>query len=95
VFTICEAYLVSYFATKYNPLIVFSAVLMTCCVTVGLALYAWATDLTQKAGVIVVLIFAIIGFGIIYGIFDTDLYNDLYTFAGAIIFGLYMVYETD
>lgn len=43
VFTFCEAYLVSFTASVYDPSVVLTAAFMTAAIVTGLSVYAWNT----------------------------------------------------
>jgi hypothetical protein len=95
-FTMGEGYLVSLAVADYSHDTVYAAALMTCCVTIGLTVYAWTTkkDFTIYGGILFILIFALIGMGIASILTRNRLLYNFYSFLGVVFYGFYLIYDT-
>ena len=96
IFTICEAYLVSYVcAAVNNPKIVLAAAFMTTAIVLALTLYACVTktDFTVMGGLAFVLgaIFLILG---LFSYFFGPTIYLLYCGLGVLLFGFYLIIDT-
>lgn len=95
VFTICEAYTVSYIASKYEPATVALAAGLTCLITTGLSLYAafTKTDFTKCGAFLLVCLIALIGGGIVGIFFKNKIFHLVLSVIGVIVFGLYLIFD--
>jgi len=96
-FTLCEGFLLGVVASRYNTESVLIAVGITCGVTLALTIFAFQTkiDFTMMGGALfaVLIIFVIAGF-IMAFLPKTKWTVIAYGGAGALIFSLYIVYDT-
>ena len=96
VFTICEAYIVSYSCAMTDPKIVFMAAVMTLGITVALTLYAMTTkqDFTFMGGTLFVfgMVFFIVGIFLLFT--DNPVLHVIYSGIGVFLFGIYLIYDT-
>ena len=94
-FTLSEAYLVSIICARYDPATVMTAVFMTASIVVGLTLYAvfTKTDFTACGGVLLCVLIAFAFFGL-FSIFFGFYMRIVYCTFGVILFGIYLVYDT-
>lgn len=99
VFTLCESYMVSFACSSIDePKIVIMAAAMTLGMTLSLTIYACTTktDFTTCGSTLFIFASALMMFGIFMWIFSSwnrPLYI-LYTTCGVIIYGFYLVYDT-
>jgi FtsH-binding integral membrane protein len=95
VFTLCEAYTVSYIASKYDPETVALAAGLTCLIVTGLSLYAafTKTDFTKCGGILFVCLIALIGGSIMGFFFRNKIVRLVIAVAGVIIFGVYLIFD--
>ena len=100
IFTFCEGFLLGVIASRYDTDSVLIAVGITCGVTLALTLFAFQTkwDFTMCGGALmaVLIIFVLAGFLMMF--FPDSRGNKWavigYGSAGALIFSLYLVYDT-
>lgn len=99
-FTLCEAYLLGVVSSYYQTPSVFYAILMTLVVTLGLILYAvnTKTDFTGAGPYLLGVLLVFIVFGLVAGIAcgtgDCKVVNLVYSAIGALVFSVYIVYDT-
>lgn len=99
-FTLSEGYMIGVTSTYYSTSAVMMALIITIVVTIGLTLFACQTkyDFTGIGSYLFCALLSLIGFGFINAIFcgvDTcQILNTVYALAGALIFSLYIVYDT-
>lgn len=102
-FTICEGYMISYLCSyvfdKYGDdggFLVMMAATFTLAAVVGLTIYACKTksDFTTKGAVLFMACLSLFIFGIMSGVFYAKAVNLMYSVICAILFGLYIVYDT-
>ena len=99
IFTVCEAYMVSFACSSVDePNIVIMAAAMTLGMTLSLTIYAFTTksDFTTMGSTLFILASALLMFGIFMAVFSSwnqPLYI-LYTTLGVILYGYYLVYDT-
>ena len=95
-FTLGEAYIVSFIASQYNPKIVMIAALMTTGITSGLTAYAYKTktDFTVLGGIMVCVGLAFCLFGLAMIIFRSEILNLFYCTIGVILFSIYLVIDS-
>ena len=86
----------SFAVGEYNPSAVYAAALMTCCVTIGLTIYAWRTktDMTMYGGALWIVAFSLLGFGLCAGFTGNRILYDFYNLMGVIVYGFYLIYDT-
>ena len=96
IFTLCEAYTVSYICASVNsPKIVIAAAFMTAGVVLSLTLYAFTTetDFTVFGGLAFVLTAVFCLFGIFSFYFGPTM-NLIYCSIGVLLFGFYLIMDT-
>lgn len=99
IFTICEAYMVSFACSSVEePKIVIMAATMTLVMTLSLTVYAFTTktDFTMMGSTLFIVSTGLLMFGIFMWAFsdwNKPLYI-LYTALGVIVYGFYLVYDT-
>lgn len=95
-FTIATSYLVGTISATYETETVLLALVMTMGVTIGLTVYAFQTkrDFTMMGGFLFSLLFIFIIWGFLQIWYRGPIANTLYAGVGAIIFSLYIVYDT-
>lgn len=95
-FTLCEAYLISYCCAASDPKIVFMAAVLTMGITVSLTIYAMTTkeDFTYMGGMLFVfgMIFLLGGVFMIFS--DNPILHVVYAAIGVCFYGLYLIYDT-
>jgi len=96
IFTICEGVMLGIVGTTYEPKAVLTAVGITCVVVFALTLFAFQTKIDFTvcgAGLYVTLwVFVLFGFMMIF--FRDEVTNMIYASLGALIFCLYLVFDT-
>ena len=95
IFTLCEGYTLS-FVGFYDKGIILAATILTLAITIGLTVYAFTTDtdVTMQGGLFFILGSVFMGL-IIVGIFvKTRWYVILVSAFGTVLYGLYIVYDT-
>ncbi|XP_034102281.1 protein lifeguard 2 isoform X2 [Drosophila sulfurigaster albostrigata] len=95
-FTLAEAFLLGMIAGQYEAKEVMMAVGITAAVSLGLTLFALQTkwDFTMCGGVLVACLVVFIIFGIIAIIVPGVIIGLVYASLGAILFSVYLVYDT-
>lgn len=95
VFTLSEAYLVSIICARYDPPTVLTAVVMTASIVVALTIYAITTktDFTAMGGILLCALVAFAFFGL-FSIFFGAAMKIFYCTLGVILFGIYLVFDT-
>jgi FtsH-binding integral membrane protein len=100
VFTVAESVLVGVIASTYAREAVTMAIGITAAVSIGLTLFAFNTkfDFTVYGGFLFVALIVLLMFGIFAPIFATndnlEILNLVYASLGALIFGFYLVFDT-
>lgn len=96
VFTLCEAYLVAFTASVYEPSIVLTAACMTAGAVIGLTYYAWTTktDFTVMGGACFMIGASLMMFGLFAMIFHSQILTTFYCFLAVILFGFYIIFDT-
>lgn len=94
-FTICEGYLVGAISSAYEVDAVLIAVGVTAVVAFGLITFAMQTkyDFTACGGALLVMLLVLLCFGILAMIFRNNILNIVYSCLGALIFGLYLIFD--
>ena len=95
IFTLSEAYLVSIICARYDPATVMTATFMTASIVVGLTLYAvfTKTDFTACGGILLCVLISFAFFGL-FSIFFGFYLKIVYCTLGVILFGIYLVFDT-
>nr|CAI5839934.1 unnamed protein product [Callosobruchus analis] len=95
-FTLAEAFMLATAASTYDADAVAMAVGITAAVTLGLTLFAFQTkwDFTVMGGVLFVAALILFLFGIIAIFIRSNIVNLIYASLGALIFSVYLVYDT-
>jgi FtsH-binding integral membrane protein len=96
VFTLAESYLVGTIASFYKTDAVMIAVGGTVLLCAGLTLFAWQTriDFTAMSSSIFVIALSFMFFGLLCAIFRSNVLRLVYACVGVIVFGLFLVYDT-
>ena len=96
VFTLCESYIVSFIASRYDRDTVLIAASLTAAMTIGLTLYAifTKTDFTTCGGILMVCCVCLIFGGILSIFFHNKWLRLILAILGVILFGIYLVYDT-
>eukprot|EP00088_Acartia_fossae_P057876 TRINITY_DN6755_c0_g2_i6.p1 TRINITY_DN6755_c0_g2~~TRINITY_DN6755_c0_g2_i6.p1 ORF type:complete len:336 (-),score=112.72 TRINITY_DN6755_c0_g2_i6:703-1668(-) len=95
-FTVCEGFLLGTVAGRYETDAVLIAVGITCAVTLALTLFAFQTkiDFTMCGGALFAILVVFILAGFILAFFPSKIKTIVYGAAGALIFSVYLVYDT-
>lgn len=101
-FTLCQSWVVScvcsvvMLSNKNGGTLVLMAALLTLAITLGLTYYACTckTDFTMMGGSLFVFCIALFVFGLFTMIFQNKLLHIIYVTLGAVLFGLYILYDT-
>jgi hypothetical protein len=96
IFTICEAYLVSYCCATTSPKIVLMAAILTLAITVSLTIYAMTTkiDFSYMGGMMFVFGFVLLFSGMFMLFTDNPILHVVYASIGVCFYGLYLIYDT-
>jgi FtsH-binding integral membrane protein len=95
VFTAAEGLMVGAVCAQYKLLSVALAVMITACITGGLALYALTTkkDFTMQNGLLLTLLFTLIGAGLVNVFVRSSAMELALAAGGALLFGAYIVVD--
>ncbi|EFN88629.1 Glutamate [NMDA] receptor-associated protein 1 [Harpegnathos saltator] len=95
-FTVAEAFLLATAASSYEPDAVMLAVGITAAICLGLTIFAFQTkiDFTGLSTVLFVAVLVLLIFGIIAMIWHGKIMTLVYASLGALIFSLYLIYDT-
>lgn len=95
IFTFCEAYLVAFITTRYDPQTVGLAAGLTTVVVTTLSLYAAFTkrDFTKCGGFLFICLIVLMTGGIMAYFFRNKILNLVVSCLGVIIFGLYLMFD--
>jgi FtsH-binding integral membrane protein len=96
VFTLSEAYLLGAISSYYSTSALVWSIGALVIIVVGLTLFAFQTkiDFTTLSGSLFVILLAFILFGIWAAIFRSQVVQTIYATLGVIIFGIFLVYDT-
>lgn len=96
IFTLAEGFLLGCATSMYRREEVFYAAMITLVVTVGLTLFAFQTkvDFTAIGGILFVAVLILMVFGIICMFFPGKTMILIYASLGALLFSIYIVYDT-
>lgn len=96
-FTLCESIVVGFISSVYDTKIVLMAIAVTAAIVIGLTLFAFQTkyDVTSMGGALcIVLLIFTIGSIVVGLFFRTEFTHFLMACVGAVIFSMYIVYDT-
>ncbi|CAH2237555.1 protein lifeguard 1 [Pararge aegeria] len=95
-FTLAQSFLLGVVTSTYSVDAVMMAVGITAAVSLGLTLFAFQTkwDFTMMGGALVAASIVLLVFGILALIMRNNILTIVYASAGALIFSLYLVYDT-
>ena len=95
-FTFAEAYIVSFIASQYDPVIVLEAAFMTATLVVALTIYAYQTkvDFTLMGEFLLCICVAMCMAGIFLMIFENDFLTISYCALGVVLFGIFLIFDT-
>lgn len=96
VFTLAESYIVAAITTQFDPQDVLTAGIVTTVVVVGLTVFAFQTkwDFTMLGGVLFACVLLVFLFGIVTLFFPSRIMTLVYSSVGALLFSVYLVYDT-
>ena len=100
IFTLCESYIVSFFASatgvKSGNHIVFLAAFLTLLIVVACSLYAFFTkeDFTTSSALVVVISVVMLAIFVILLFTDSPFLHTVYCGLGVLLFGIYIVIDT-
>lgn len=96
IFTILEAYLVSFICSLYETNIILLAGAMTIGLVIGLTVYSYftKTDFTNLGGILFIILLAMIMFGLACCFTNNKILINLYCGLGVIVFGIYLIFDT-
>ncbi|XP_030766158.1 protein lifeguard 1-like isoform X3 [Sitophilus oryzae] len=96
IFTIAEGFLLGVSASTYAPDAVLMAVGITAVVCLALTLFAFQTkyDFTMMGGILLVAVIILLVFGIVAIFVHSRIVNLVYASLGALIFSVYLIYDT-
>ena len=96
VFTLGESVSISFITYNKQPMVVLEAAVLTLCIALGLTLYAikTKTDFTMMGGFLFIAGFAFVGAMMLRLVFHSKTYNLMIETIGVILFGLYLVFDT-
>ncbi|XP_065664964.1 protein lifeguard 1 isoform X4 [Hydra vulgaris] len=95
-FTLCESYLIGVVSAHYNVNEVLLAMGIVAVVSLAITIFAFQTkyDFTMMGGFLLVLVIVLLCFGIFTIFFHSKIVRLVYACLGALIFGLYLVMDT-
>ncbi|KAI9589409.1 hypothetical protein GQX74_007578 [Glossina fuscipes] len=96
IFTLAESFMLGIIASQFAPDEIFIAVTITAILCLALSLYAVQTkvDYTVMGGILLVCVLALLIFGIVVIIFPGRVMIMVYSCLGALLFSIYLVYDT-
>ncbi|XP_046846013.1 protein lifeguard 1-like [Xenia sp. Carnegie-2017] len=95
-FTLCEGFLLGSAASRYDADAVLMAAGITTGVVLAITLFSFQTkyDFTMMGGMLFVALIVLLLFGFLTIFFHSQIVNLVYASLGALIFSLYLVYDT-
>jgi len=95
-FTLCEGYLLGVVSVHYEVDAVLMAMGIVAVLTLAITLFAFQTkyDFTTMGGCLCVLLVTLFCFGLLSIFFYSKIVRLVYASLGALVFGLYLVYDT-
>ncbi|KAI5694595.1 hypothetical protein M8J75_001818 [Diaphorina citri] len=96
IFTLAESFLLGVISSRYNAEYVFYAAVITCVICLALTIFAFQTkiDFTMMGGVLFVCVIVLMIFGIVMIFFHGKVMTLIYASLGAILFSVYLIYDT-
>jgi FtsH-binding integral membrane protein len=96
IFTVTEAYMISFISSVYSPQTVFIAAALTAGVVVALTVYAcWTkTDFTIYGGLLFICLFVFVIVSMLAMFFQSRWITLVISSIGVILFGIYLIYDT-
>jgi FtsH-binding integral membrane protein len=96
IFTVTEAYMVSFISSVYSPQTVFIAAALTAGVVVALTVYAcWTkTDFTICGGLLFICLFVFLIVCVLSFFFQSRWVTLVLSSIAVILFGIYLIYDT-
>jgi len=96
VYTVCEAYIVSFLCAFSDPVNVMMAAIMTVALTTALTVYAWKTksDFTVKWSAILILCVALFMFALFACVLRSRFLVIMYCCIAIIIYGVFIIFDT-
>ncbi|XP_055630082.1 protein lifeguard 1-like [Toxorhynchites rutilus septentrionalis] len=96
IFTVAQGLMLGIFTIAYDAKEVLTAVGITCAICFGLTLFSLQTkwDFTMMGGFLFVGLIIVFIFGIIVAFFPGSVASSVYSACGALLFSLYLVYDT-
>lgn len=94
-FTAAEGYCVGFVCSVYTARSVLLAFAVTSAIVLALAVYALTTkrDYTVCGGLLVTLLFGLIGFGLLTWVVKSEVLDSLYAACGAVLFGFFLIFD--
>jgi FtsH-binding integral membrane protein len=88
--------MVMFISAAYNPEIVLIAATFTATVAVALTIYAFTTknDFTASGGALAIFLSVFLLLGVMLLFFNTPVAATCYSGIGVIVFGFYLIYDT-
>lgn len=95
-FTVAQGICLGLITTAYDSQEVLVAVGITCAICLGLTIFSLQTkwDFTMMGGFLFVALLVVFIFGIMVAFFPNKTANSIYSVCGALLFSLYLVYDT-
>lgn len=95
-FTLAESFFVGTISSQYKTDVVLMAIGITAAVSFGLTLFALQTkwDFTMMGGILFVAVIILFVFGIVAIFVHSKIVNLIYASLGALIFSIYLIYDT-
>jgi FtsH-binding integral membrane protein len=96
IFTLCESFLLGSVASYYKADAVLIAAGITAVVALGLTIFAFQTkwDFTMCSGGLFVFLIILLCFGFLCAIIQNHILNIFYASLGALVFSMYIVFDT-
>lgn len=96
VFTLAEAYSISYVGIVFKPKIILLAALLTLFATLGLTVYAMYTqrDLTSCGSLLFMMGFMLMGVAVAQMFIRNSIFQIIASCFGVLFYGLYIIYDT-
>lgn len=95
-FTVAQGIMLGIFTIRYDANEVLTAVGITCAICIGLTIFSFQTkwDFTMMGGFLFVGLIVVFLFGLIVAFFPGSAASSVYSACGALLFSLYLVYDT-
>lgn len=95
-FTLAESFMMGAISSRYETNVVLMAIGITAAVSLGLTIFALQTkwDFTMMGGILFVAVIILFIFGIVAIFVKSQILNLVYASLGALIFSIYLIYDT-